>query len=62
MRIEDYEYSMLQSPDNIKLLEKLTEEERKRVLEAIRKRIKENFIDKNEPVVVELLLLVGKKP
>lgn len=62
MAIEDYEYSILQSPDHIKLMEKLTEEERKRFLETMRKRIKENFIDKKEPVAIEALLLIGKKP
>lgn len=62
MTLEDYEFGMLQAPQYKKLLEKLTEEERKRVVEAVRKKIKEAFIDKKEPSFFEALLLVGKKP
>lgn len=62
MTMEDYEFGMLQAPQYKKLLEKLTEEERKRVVEAVRKKIKEAFIDKKEPAFFEALLLVGKKP
>jgi len=62
MTVEDFEFSMLQAPNYTKLLASLSEEERKKFLEAVRKRIQEKFINKKEPAVFNALLLVGRKP
>ena len=62
MTVEDYESFLLETPNFKNLIGKLNEEERKRVLEAARKRLKEAFVDQKEPGMNEGLLLVGRKP
>lgn len=58
---DDFEGLIMGGPGNKKLFESLGEKEQKRVLETLRKKVKENFIDKKDPAALETLFVVGTK-
>lgn len=62
LTFEDYESLVLKSPGLVKMMETLTEEEHKKFMEAIKKRLYDKFIDIKNPLVVEAVQLIGKKP
>ena len=60
--VEDYKNYILQTPNYKDQIEKLNENEKRRLLEAIEQSFKKTFVDKKVPSMKASLLLVGRKP